>query len=409
MSSTNFNGRKDIQNYAFSLTSNPVRFLDAKLFYKYYNIENKSDSITQTINTSGVTTVTTFQPYLFGYKKNTYGADLGFKLPQEFHLIAAYSYIDTDRENRPDIPSTKDSVYSAELRWNGLDFLTPKIGYERLMRLAEYGTPYSLNQTAGNQNYTQFIVFDGAKQRRDTYKIAIDASPLDNLNVGVAYKYKKSNYPDDYLGVQTAKANELETYGDYLIGGIVRLNGYFDLQNTQQKLSDLTIPRNGNPNFTTDYFINTNNYSYLWKMNQSDNTYEFGAGVDVYLMPKKLTLRVQYDYVNSDGLEDFSFFSAVPTQVGGVTGNAAGQIGTYNLNDVDSYHKSAFLCKLSYAMSKSFAMAVGASFEQYKYNDYAFSNPNYQYTGPSNTFLTGAYAFPSYNASIVFLSAAYKF
>ena len=57
-------------------------------------------------------------------------------------------------------------------------------------------------------------------------------------------------------------------------------------------------------------------------------------------------------------------------------------------------------------------MAIGAVFEQFKYNDYAFSNPNYQYllgTGGSSTFLTGAYANPSYNASIGFVSMAYKF
>jgi hypothetical protein len=59
-------------------------------------------------------------------------------------------------------------------------------------------------------------------------------------------------------------------------------------------------------------------------------------------------------------------------------------------------------------MSKSFTMAIGASFERYKYNDFAFSDPNYQYLVGS-TFLTGAYANPSYTASIGFVSVAYKF
>ncbi len=42
--STLFHGRVDTDNYAFTLTSNPVPFLDAKVFYTYYNTSNKSDS-----------------------------------------------------------------------------------------------------------------------------------------------------------------------------------------------------------------------------------------------------------------------------------------------------------------------------------------------------------------------------
>ena len=59
-----------------------------------------------------------------------------------------------------------------------------------------------------------------------------------DLNIGVAYKYKESTYPDDFLGVQNTKTHELETYGDYLIGHIVKVNAYFDVQNTREYLVD---------------------------------------------------------------------------------------------------------------------------------------------------------------------------
>ena len=184
LNSTTFTGRKEVQNYAFSLTSNPIRFFDFKLYYKYYSTENKSNTIIQTIPGN---TPPLVQVPLFDYKKNHYGADLGFKLPAQFRLNAAYAYIETDRDTRSDIPSTKDSLYSAELKWTGLDFLTPKIGYEHLMRLAKYGSAYALdgNQppvsgatSTGHANFPQFESFDASKQRRDTYKVAVDASPL---------------------------------------------------------------------------------------------------------------------------------------------------------------------------------------------------------------------------------------
>jgi MtrB/PioB family decaheme-associated outer membrane protein len=411
LNSSTFEGRKDVQNYAFSLTSNPIRFFDFKLYYKYYSTENNSTTIIQTIPGNVPPIV---QAPLFDYKKNQYGADLGFKLPAQFRLNAAYAYIVTDRDTRSDIPSTKDSLYSAELRWTGLDFLTPKVGYEHLMRLADYGSAYALdgNQppvanagTTGHANFPQFESFDASRQRRDTYKVAVDASPLQDLNIGVAYKYKESKYPDDILGVQNTKTHELETYGDYLIGHIVKVNAYFDVQNTQEYLVDFngTLANVGGTVIATPSIAP----QYMWNTKLRDNTYEFGAGVDVYLVPKRLTLRVQYDYVNSDGTQDFSFL--YPGAISGVNANTTGNVSTGPIGDpslyVDSYRKSSLLCKLSYAISKSFTMAIGADFERYKYNDFAFSDPNYQYL----LNLTGAYANPSYNASIGFVSVAYKF
>jgi hypothetical protein len=99
---------------------------------------------------------------------------------------------------------------------------------------------------------------------------------------------------------------------------------------------------------------------------------------------------------------------------GGVDTNSSSltaPVGNPNIdNDVDSYHKSSFTFKTTYVVSKNFSVAAGASFEQYKYIDYGLENPNYQYySALTGSYLTGAYANPSYNASIVFITAAYKF
>ncbi|HMK61532.1 MAG TPA: MtrB/PioB family outer membrane beta-barrel protein [Dissulfurispiraceae bacterium] len=399
LSSTNFTGRKHVQNYSFSLTSNPVRFFDLKLYYKYYSSKDTSDTITQTLNVGQASQSVVIVP-LFSYKKNQYGGDFGFKLPAQFHLNAGYAYIDTDRF-RPDIPRTKDSIYSAGLRWDGLDFLTPKIGYEHLMREAHLGSPYALDSSVSHQNFPQFVAFDATKQRKDTYKFAIDSTPLPNLNLGAAYKYKQSTFPDDFLGVQKAKGHELDLYGDYSFGSFAKVNAYFDLQNAKQYLVD----QNGGTAATVG--SSPSNSIYMWNTTIKDNTYAFGAGTDVYLVPKKLTLRLQYDYVNSDGNEDFSFL--FPGIINGVNANTAtGPIGNPSLSDIDSYRKSSFLCKLSLAVSKQISVAVGGVIEHFRYSDFALSNPNYQYVVGTN-FFTGANANPSYNASIGFVSLAYKF
>jgi len=73
-----FNGKINTTNYSFVLTTNPLPWLNGKLYYTYYDRENKSDEITTTDG------VNIFSNELFDYHKNNFGIDLGFDLPAQF-------------------------------------------------------------------------------------------------------------------------------------------------------------------------------------------------------------------------------------------------------------------------------------------------------------------------------------
>jgi MtrB/PioB family decaheme-associated outer membrane protein len=411
-----FYGRLDSDSLNLSLTSNPVRWIYANIFYRYYDTTNKSDQVTVD-NPSG--DGLPYQNYLFDYKKDTYGAELRFKLPMQLQLKTAYSYVATDRKGRLDNPSTNDNIYSTELKWSGLDCITPKFSYERLDRNATYGmlsssvtgnvAPIALinsgfDATAGVD--TPLISrFDTDNQTTDTYKAGLDIAPLRDLNLGLAYKYITTNYSDAVLGLQNTKTNEFDITGDYTLGAIAHLVAYFDLEYKKYLLYDIddsgggSFPLNTTANFST---------SYPWNLTTKDNTYEWGAGADIYIIPKKLTLKLQYDYVNSNGNLDFGIFNSA----------ALGDINTgANNNNIDigawdDYKKSAFTAKIVYDLSKSFTMAAGASYASYKYNDIIYSNYLYNVNDGSTNplpILTGAYANPSYNASVVFLTSTYRF
>jgi MtrB/PioB family decaheme-associated outer membrane protein len=113
---TKFNGKVETQNYAFVLNSNPVSFLTSRIFYKYYDKQNKSDVIT-------ITSAGNLENELFDYHKNNFGVELGFKLPAHLYLQTTYNYLKVNR-HREDIPETSDNIYAVELRWNGWDFMT---------------------------------------------------------------------------------------------------------------------------------------------------------------------------------------------------------------------------------------------------------------------------------------------
>src|SRR4030042_1153676 len=84
--SSDYEGRVDTKSYDFVFSSNPVRFVDTKLYYKFYKRNNKSE------DSLGVAEL------FFDYEKSTYGLDLGLRLPAQFYLSSGYKYVKTKRD-----------------------------------------------------------------------------------------------------------------------------------------------------------------------------------------------------------------------------------------------------------------------------------------------------------------------
>ena len=198
LSKSTFDGKINTKNYSFVLTSNPLRILDGKIFYSFYKRENRNDVIFQDQPTVG--TIEFNKP--FDYKKNAAGIDLGLKLPANFYLSGGYKYIQTERriqgiepteitdatEAEQIPPDTKDNIYSADLRWTGWDFMAFKAGYERLDRKADFPTAFvPFNRRSA------YASFD-----RDTFRTSVDLYPLENLNLGLGYLYKTTDYERNF-------------------------------------------------------------------------------------------------------------------------------------------------------------------------------------------------------------------
>lgn len=397
-----FDGKLTATNYAIALTSNPVNFLSAKVFYKSYKKENKSDSIGHT--DASVNGGNIFYNHLFDYKKNSHGIEFDIKLPARFSLMPAYTYLKTDR-HRGDLPETTDRTYSIALKWSGLEFMTAKVAYEKLDRNAthEIGTTlFGTDQAIANVVERYIRRFDGAPMDRNTYTASVDLYPLETLSVGLYYKHKKSEYDDTVLGLRDDKTEEYGIDADWKINRFVSVNGYAE----QEKTTAAQVQRNANTSgFGGAVNINPTvaggANGYTWQVVQKEKTYNYGAGAQIYAIPDKLTFKLRYDYTKSDGLADFSFFDYTP--VG---------FDTPDHSSWDDYRKTELSFKTQYKINKNLALTAGYVYEQYKYTDVSIDGYLYTYNGGSNTSissLTGAYSAPSYKANVVFLSLGYKF
>ncbi len=407
LSDSVFNGKMDIQNYAFSLTTNPIYFLDGKVFWKYYETTNKSDRITTTDttapSTSGIGPTFSNQDRLFDYLTYKYGGQLGFRLPWTFYLLTEYTRNHISRK-REDIPTNDDDIYNAELRWSGLDFLVARVGYERLHRRADFHSPQGLDP-ADPDNIEPFIRrFDAAGKEQDTARANLDLFPIEDLNIGLGYRWRQVRYTDTLLGLRSWRGNEFHIDADYLLLKRVKFFGYFDFEYAKLDQFQRTFPSGTagvfNPNQTaTDTAFN-------WTATETDYNWAYGLGTEIYAVPRKLTFLFQYSYVRSRGFVDYTYLLGLnplpPTRTQ----------DNIDINGLDSYTLSYYLAKATYTPAKHFSFSLGWAYEKYNYNDAQYNG--YQYVPLSSTgavlgFLTGAYANQNYRANIYFLSASYLF
>lgn len=382
-----FDGKIETRNYAFVLTSNPISFLDGKIFFKHYKKKNKSDEIT-TIDGANIWT-----NHLFDYKKSTYGAELGFRLPAKFYLTTAYNFIKTKRE-REDLPENKDDLFTIDLRWSGLDFMVATIGYEGLFRDAKFRGPNNPN------NIETFVRrFDAAKKNRNTFKATIDISPLENLNFALGYKYKKTDYKDVILGLREDKSSQFNIDGDYTIGKYAKLFSYVAFE----RIQDFQFQRRYRPVDSPNPATPPTAEAYNWDVKQKNREVDYGIGAEINLIPKRLTFILQHDYVRSNGDADFTYY--LGTLPPGRTQD------NIDISSWDDYRKKAYLVKAVYDVTKRISLSAGFAYEKFKYKDAQIDG--YQYvpasTGTNGAYLTGAYRDPSNSGSIVFLGATYKF
>jgi MtrB/PioB family decaheme-associated outer membrane protein len=375
-----YSGKVDNVNYDLMFTSNPLRFLDVKAYYKYYKRFNKSEDPT------GVASI------FLNYKISTYGGELGFRLPAQLYLSAGYKYVDTHRNEKgvsdplEILPSNLDNIFYADLKWSGVDFLEARVGYEKFDRHTHYRTEVS--------EANPFKRFYYAEQNRDTVKATLDIFPLENLNLGLDYRFKKTDYTDATFGLRGDTRHEFNISADYKIGKIAKVYGYGDY---------------GWIKFNQLQFQGTSLLP--WEADQWDKTWGYGIGAEVYVIPKKLTLIFQHDYLKSNGSVDFALNNGLFVAANGLGPGSGANNDNIDINRWDDYKLYSLSIKAIYNFTKSLTAMVGYAYQRFWYSDAQLDNYLFAPTGPgtSSAFLTGAYKDQSYRANLFFGGLSYKF
>ncbi len=358
-----FNGKYETDSLDIVLTSNPCATIDAKIFDKYYDRDDKSDDGNEDH---------------FGYTNNVVGGQLGVKLPSHFRLTAGYTDGHTLYDNRYDAEERDDKIFASDLAWSGLEMATFKVGYEHLDR------DLDRSGTDAVAEFDNLWRFDVAPADRDIYTASVDLTPVADLSLTLGYKYKNTDFKDSALdvsprgyGLRNYKADNVFLDASYAFGTVANVYGYLDYE----KVRSLEY---GNWDPVTD-----------WKLNQNEHNLDYGLGADFFVIPHKLTIKTQYDHTRSDGDADFAFLDMVTTP------------GS-DSDDWGDYRKNAVSVKAIYDMTQAVTLAAGYAYEHYTLDDIQLDGYQYLPFGPA-TYLTGAYSDPTYEANVVYTSMTYKF
>ena len=436
----NFRGDVQYWNVAANLTSNPWKNLSTKLYYKYTDRKNKSDTV-DFYNTSTGAFVGSNE--LFDYQRTTYGAEAAYRFTRNLKGILGYEYSDLQRraheselgEAHEDptsaevgIKDTWTNTWNAQLVWNPLDWLGTRLKYQKMYRGATFNmSPAAvLNPTDPNNANTVLDSYKrdyyAANKTQDMIKATFDLTPLANLNLALEYAFKHDSYDKQVLGYYKAQQNEFIMDGSYDWKGN-KFFGFFDYDVTwtDQQTRFVNVTSSAPlPNASPVAAPNANSYN--WRSSLQNSNYAYGAGGSFPIIKDKLSFIVQYDFQKNNGTADFTsqFISTNPATAIALNPNLL------NINPWDDYTMQSISARLKYNVTKQFGLMFGWVYRQMKYNDgqipaldpvqgttNAFNVVGYRYVMPStgtvNTLLSGAYTDQNYNANIFYLKAMYSF
>jgi len=375
-----FSGDIRYTSLSAALTSNPIKPLDAKLFYNYLNKSNKST----TFDYGNISdTFGQFNTEVFDYKKNNVGLNLGYKLPFSTKIQAGYEYLYVKRTQRLDATTTSDHISYVQLKNSYLDTVSAKVKYQHVARNSDF-------ENENGDELAPFVRrYDATDKTQDVVKVGVDVTPVKHLELGVEYAYKVNNYDKTILGRTKDTRHEVLFDAKYELPELAKFTAYFDYErvvndSTHRKAATAFNPDSA-PIANTDY---------NWTAKLTDDNYAYGVGVEVPVIKHKLDLMVSWNYEKADGRADFT------TQ---------GTTALIDIPQYDDYTKKSVNTKAIYHFNKNLDLSAGYYYARYDYNDISTDNYPANFAVNATNFLSGAYKDHDYEAHVGYLTAAYKF
>jgi MtrB/PioB family decaheme-associated outer membrane protein len=398
-----FDGNMINQTFSLSLTSTPVSKLDTKIYYNWYDLNNKSTHVTfapaSLTNCGGLAC----ENELYGYRKNNAGVEGLYRFNRANRLAGGWDYLDVN-QTRIDYDDVTYNRFWVEYKNTTLENLSARVKYWYLRRRSDF----LLGDAGTGPNDPEYLEryvnrFDNSPLNQNVVKLVLDWSPAPLLDTSLEYIYKDNDYKGTTLGRTGDRRNEVFgsiSYGDLTKWRVTLMGDYewvtYDSyhRNIGGGSCNADNPGCFDPN------VPPTSFAYNWSATNKDNNWMLGLGLD-WFATDRLTIKGSLLYFESDGQSDVvsqdNFGNPLP------------------IDAYDNWKRTSLNIKGIYALNKSWSFTGGYAYERSRYSDIAYDG--YQYTIPypavtnntAQSYLNGYRAFTNADANIFYVLATFKF
>jgi hypothetical protein len=278
----------------------------------------------------------------------------------------------------------KETKAYVEYKTSLMDAADLRVKYQHLRRKSDF-----LEGDSTNVFERYFYRFDVAPLDRDQLKLVFDLTPAPLLDLGIEFIAKRNKYGDTLLGRTRDTRAEVALSASFGDPNGLRLTAFADYERTQYDSTHWVGAT------TTFPATNAAGTTYLWESDVKDRNYLVG-GAASWKMNERLAFVGSLIWQKANGAVDFATQSAAANPV--------------NIDRYDNFRKKTLNVRALFAATKQLDLSVGAAYEKYDYTDIQMDDYIYNIrTGTNQSYLSGAYAFPNYKASIVYVTLAYRF
>jgi hypothetical protein len=388
-----FDGRIDNQTFTVSASSSPAKELDTRVYYNYRKRDDKSGTVSFTAPDAVTTTP-------FSYDTNNYGFDAYYRFNRENRVGGGYDYNDTKREGRDDFDRTKDKRAFLEWRNSSIEDLGARLKYTRLERDSNFLHANDGTSTSDSAYLNRFVsAFDLSNVDQDQWKLTLDYTLFEKIDLGFEGIIKTNHYKDNTLGRLKDDRREVYVNASYAFPGGARFSIFGDSEQIKYDSQHRII---GDSSQSGPYDPNSapNASNYNWAGNIKDKNWAVGTAFD-WQATKQLYLKASYIYYKTDGMVDLALQDGVPSSV-----TRPVPIGAW-----DDSKRTSLNFKGVYTLDKAWSLTAGYAYEKYDYNDTQFDGYQNTISGSSNqnSYLDGVYSQPHYRANIFYGVVTYRF
>lgn len=349
-----------IANLDLTLNSRIMSWINFTAGVRYYDFANKTEALDlpgfSPYDQGWTSGPLSIEPFSFSRMKLF--ADMIFNVIQNTSLKVGYDYSTIKRlsgaegaEAESGEDKDKEGTFHVSLDSSPLNWLDLRVAFLTAKR------DWTLD--GGEVAYIpgfNFKRYFEANRDRQGLNLLLGLSPMAGFDVQFSYMFGRDKYPQSSYGL---KKNDFDVYGvdlSYALGKLASLYGFYSYENYK---ADQASRQSDSSTFSTDSGDD-------WTANLKDAVNTFGGGLNTVLKKDALNLDLSASYSKAKGT------AALLAAPGGIflTRDAV-----QFANALDQTELLTLQAKLLWKMMTHFSVALGYWYEQYKLNDIVGNDP----------------------------------